>query len=41
MKGFPGGAVIKNLLASAGDPRDKGSIPGSGRSPVVGNDNPL
>ena len=41
MKGFPGGAVVKNLPANAGDTREKGSIPGSGRSPVVGNDNPL
>ena len=36
-----GGAVVKNLPASAGDARDMGSIPGSGRSPGVGNDNPL
>ena len=28
--GFPGGAVVKNLSANAGD---AGSIPGSGRSP--------
>ena len=28
--------VVKNLLASAGDARDMGSIPGSGRSPAVG-----
>ena len=40
-QGFPGGAVVKNLLASAGDARDVGSIPGSGRSPGGGNDNPL
>ena len=39
--GFPGGAVIKNLLAISGDTRDAGSIPGSGRSPGVGNSNPL
>ena len=39
--GFPGGAVIKNLLAISGDTRDTGSIPGSGRSPGVGNSNPL
>ena len=38
---FPDGAVVKNLPASAGDPRDKGSIPRSGRSPGVGNGNPL
>ena len=30
-----------NLLANAGDARDSGSIPGSGRSPGVGNGNPL
>ena len=33
--------VIKNLPASAGDVRDTGSIPGSGRSPGEGNGNPL
>ena len=31
--GFPGGSVIKNLPASAGDARDLCSIPGSGSSP--------
>ena len=36
-----GGAVVKNLPASARDARDMGSIPGSGRSPGVGNGNPL
>ena len=36
--GFPGGSVVKNLLASAGE---LGSIPGSGWSPGGGNDNPL
>ena len=30
--------MVKNLPANAGD---KGSIPGSGRSPGEGNDNPL
>ena len=39
--GFPGGAVVKNLPANAGDPRDVGLIPGSGRSPAGGNGNPL
>ena len=34
--GFPGGAVVKNLPASAGDAGDPGSIPGLGRSPGVG-----
>ena len=33
--------VVKNLPASAGDTRDEGSIPGSGRSPGEGNGNPL
>ena len=40
-KGFPGGIVAKNLPANAGDARDVGSIPGSGRSPGEGNGNPL
>ena len=40
-KGFPGGSVVKNLPASAGDEGDMGSIPGSGRSPGGGNGNPL
>ena len=39
--GFPGGAVVKNLPANAGDTRDMGSIPGLGISPGVGNDNSL
>ena len=29
--------VVKNPPANAGDPRDRGSIPGSGRSHGVGN----
>ena len=39
--GFPGGSVVKNLPANAGDARDKGLIPGSGRSPGEGTGNPL
>ena len=39
--GFPGGSVVKNLPASAGDARDAPLIPGSGRSPGVGKVNPL
>ena len=35
---FPGGSVINNLSANAGD---VGSIPGSGRSPGEENGNPL
>ena len=30
---FPGGAVVKNPPAKAGDVRDLGSVPGLGRSP--------
>ena len=33
--------VVKNPFAKAGEARDLGSIRGSGRSPGVGNDNPL
>ena len=33
--------VVKTLPANAGDARDTGSIPESGRSPEVGNGNPL
>ena len=36
-----GGAVVKNLPANAGDAGDVGSIPGSGRLPIVGNGNPF
>ena len=37
---FPGGTVIKNLPAKAGDAGDSCSIPGLGRSPGEGNGNP-
>ena len=40
-KGFPGGAIGKESTCNAGDTRDVGSIPGCGRSPGVGNGNPL
>ena len=33
--------LVKNPPANIGDTRDAGSIPGSGRSPGVGNGNPL
>ena len=33
--------IVKNPPANAGDARDVGSIPGSGRSPGEGNGNPL
>ena len=35
---FPGGSVVKNLLANAGE---AGLIPSSGRFPEEGNGNPL
>ena len=35
------GSVVKNLPANAGDIGDAGSIPGLGRSPGVGNGDPL
>ena len=38
MLGFP---VVKNLPANTGDARDMGSISELGRSPGVGNVNPL
>ena len=37
-RGFPCGLVVTNLPANTGD---TDSIPGSGRSPGEGNDNPL
>ena len=36
--GFPGGSVVKNLPANAGN---TGSVPGLGRSTREGNGNPL
>ena len=36
--GFPGGTAVKNLPANTGD---ADSVPGSGRSPRGGNENPL
>ena len=36
--GFSGGSVVENSPANAGE---MGSIPGWGRSPAEGNDNPL
>ena len=38
LRGFPGGAVVKNLPANAGD---KGLTPRLGRAPKEGNGNPL
>ena len=39
--GFLSGAVLKNSPTKAGDTRDLGSIPGLGRSPVIGNSSSL
>ena len=38
---FPGGSVVTNLPAKAGDAGDVGSFPGLGRFPGEGNGNPL
>ena len=40
-EGFPGSSMVKNPPANAGDTRDMGLIPGSGRSPREGNGNLL
>ena len=40
-QGFPVALVVKNLPADAGDIRDAGLIPGSGRSPGRRHGNPL
>ena len=39
--GFPDCSVVRNLPVNTGDTRDTNLIPGSGRSPRVGNGNPL
>ena len=39
-RGFPGGSVVKNLPANAGDSGDPRLIPGSGRCPGGGHGNP-
>ena len=39
--GFPGGSVVKNPSANGGDARDTGLIPGSKRSPGIGNGTPV
>ena len=41
MLDFPGGSVVQNLPANAGDTKDTFSIPGSGRSCGERNGNPL
>ena len=39
--GFPGGSVVKNPPVNAGEAEDADLILGLGRSPGVGNGNPL
>ena len=39
--GFPDGTVVNYLPPTTGDARVAGSIPGSGRSPGIGNGNPF
>ena len=41
MSGLPGGSDDKEFACNAGDIRDTGSVPGSGRSPGAGHGNPL
>ena len=41
MQGFPGGVVVKNLLADAGDESVTGLIPGLGRFSGGWHGNPL
>ena len=41
MTGFPGGSVVKNMPANAGDARDSGSLPWVRKSPGGGNGNLL
>ena len=38
---FPGGTIVKNPPANAGDTKDTSLIPGSGRFPGIGNGNPV
>ena len=40
MWGFPGSSLVKNLPANAGKTGDVGLIPGWGRFPGRGNDDP-
>ena len=39
--GFPGDSVVKNPPVNAGDIGDSSSVPGWGRCPGGGHDNPL
>ena len=40
-QGFPDGSVVKNPPDNAGEAKDMGSIPGSGKSSGEGNGNSL
>ena len=40
-RGFLVGTVVENLPSNAGDARDLGSIPASGRSPEIGSSGSL
>jgi len=40
-QGFPGGSVGKEFTCNAGERREAGLIPGSGKSPGEGNGTPL
>ena len=40
-EGFLGGVSDKESVCHSGDPRQAAQIPGSGRSPARGNDNPI
>ena len=40
-RAFPHGSAGNQSVCNAGDTGDAGSIPGSGKSPEVGNCNPL
>ena len=40
-KGFPGGSLVKNMPANAGDAGDMGLIPGLGRFPGAASGNTL
>ena len=41
MNHFPFSSVVKTVSVNAGDAREEGWIPGSGRSPGEGNGNPF
>ena len=41
LKGFPGGTVVKKKKNPPVNAGDSSSVPGSGRSPKVVNDNPF